>query len=383
MSELSLDQNKALSAFAEKLRTTAEQVEVPVETKSEVSEVTESPSKPVAEEEKKEQPKEQKSQDKEQPLVEETKTPELTSWDADLEIEQKAQTPTYDFNRLGSALELGEVKDESEFLAKVSEIKTKAKQLEEKPYEGIPEDFKTFVEVAKTSGEDEAKAYLANQLVDYTKVDPLQLFEDEFYRDAAKNPKYVKDGKIDWEMVDQAYDQIPDALREFQGKQIQYAKHQTQLQKRQEILQKNQARVEAAERSLAQASRNLNEVLPFEKYGIKFEPKHSTSIYDGITSSKLTKKHLGVSYEALIRSGADMKAVAATVAKAEYTEQMLKFKSNNSKVEAKKELLEKTQNAVIKSPGSIVEPNSEAKQEKTIAQKMAEYKASLQKQGRL
>lgn len=375
MADFSLDQNKALADFANKLK--SESVEVTQETK-----VEEAPVAEIEKPEAKVEAPEEETPEIEAPKPEVERVEEIT-WDADLEIEQKVQTPTYDFKSLGSALELGEVQSESDLIAKISEIKTKAKQLEEKPFEGIPDDLKTFVEVARTSGEEEAKAFLANQLIDYSKVDPLQLFEDEFYRDAAKNPKYHKDGKIDWESIDAAYDGLPDALKEFQGTQLQYAKQQLQLQKRQEIVAKNEARRNNAERSLSEASRNLNEILPFDKYGIKFEPKHTTHIYEGVVNSKLTKKHLGMTYDALVKSGADMKAIAATVAKAEYTEQMLKFKSNNSKVEAKKELLEKTQNAVLKSPGSIVEPSSEAAKPKTPKQLMEEYKARLNSPGRL
>jgi hypothetical protein len=375
MSEINLDQKSALSAFAEKLRATEgeTQAEVPVEANKAAPESTETPDKPEAEEELKEQPK-----------AEETPKEEPQSWDADLEIEQpKEQTSTFDFKSLGSALELGDVKDESELKAKISEFKTRVKQLEEAPYEGISEDLKTFVDIARKSGDEEAKSFLANQLVDYSKVDPLQLFEDEFYRDAASNPRYTKDGKIDWDSVDAAYDTLPDTLKEFQGKQLQYAKHQLQLQKRQEIVAKAEARSQAASKSLMEASKNLNDILPLDKFGIKFEPKHSAQIFEGVTSSKLTKKHLGVSYETLVKSGADMKAITATITKAEYAEQMLKFKSNNSKVEAKKELLDKTQNARIVTPGSTVDPNSEAKKEKSIGEKMAAYKASLNQPGRL
>src|SRR3546814_9881138 len=55
----------------------------------------------------------------------------------------------------------------------------------------------------------------------------------------------------------------------------------------------------SADKTLASATKSLGELLPLETYGIKFEPKHSSEIYNGIVTSKLTKKHLGLSYEDL------------------------------------------------------------------------------------
>jgi hypothetical protein len=68
-----------------------------------------------------------------------------------------------------------------------------------------------------------------------------------------------------------------------------------------------------------------------------------------------------VSYEDLVRSGADMKAVAKTIAAAEYGEQMLKFKSNASLVKAKKEILAKVENVQLSTPAVPAAPETKAK----------------------
>jgi hypothetical protein len=302
----------------------------------------------------------------------------VTSWDADVADAKKEESKIdVDWNSIGSALEFPEIKTKEDLIAKATELKSKLKEYEEKPLAGIPDEFKEVLEVTK-SGVD-WKDYLSNQLIDYSKIDPIQLFEDEFFRDAARNPKYFTDGKFNAQLAEDALDALPEVYREQMGRSIQQGFIQSQKQRQQELRAKAEAKITQAEKSLTTATKNLNELLPFEDYGIKFEPKHSSEIYQGISSSKLTRKHLGVNYEDLVRSGADMKAISATIAKAEYAEKMLKFKSQAAKVEAKKEILDKIQNPQIKSTGTNVQPESETKKELTPAEKMALYIKSQKK----
>lgn len=366
-----------LAAWAAQNQKVDKSANVPVEEPKDNVQPTEESSKPEAQETPKEQPKEETK-----PTEEPSKEPQqevVTSWDAD-ETPTKVEAPKVDWTKIGSALELQEVKSEDDIVAKVSELKTKLKEYEEKPLAGIPEEFKEVLEVSK-SGVD-WKAYLADQLVDYTKLDSdqlIQLFEDDYYARATKNPKFFTDGKFDPNKVDEALDAMPEATREALGLQMAQAKAALQRQRQLEIKAKAEARVIQAEKTLSTATKNLNELLPFESFGIKFEPKHSSEIYQGITNSRLTKKHLGVDYDTLVRSGADMKAISATIAKAEYTEKMLKYKSQTAKVEAKKEILDKIQNPQIKTSGSNVQPESETKKELTAAEKLAFHLKNVKK----
>lgn len=339
--------------------------QVPVEEPKDNVQPTEESVTPKAEETPKEQPKEVAKP------AEETQQEVVTSWDADETTSTKVEAPKADWTKIGSALELQDVKDEDQIVSKVSELKTKLKEYEEKPLAGIPDDFKEVIEITKSGGN--WKDYLASQIVDYTKVDPVQLFEDEFFQDAVKNPKFFVDGKFDQSLAEAELDRMTDFQKTHYGRQIQEGKMHQQRQRQLEIKAKAEARLANAEKSLSTATRDLNELLPFESHGIKFEPKHSSEIYQGITSSKLTKELLGVSYEALVQSGADMKAVAKTIAAAKYAEKMIKFKSQSAKVEAKKELLDKTQNPQIRSTGSNVQPESESKRELTPAEKLAHH----------
>jgi len=369
--------NAALKEWAEKNRSqTQPPVAVPIEETSNSVTPTEEPPKQVAVEAPKEQPKETPAETPTQA------DQQVSIWDADETAEQKVEAPKFSFSKIGSALELDKVESEDDIVTKVSELKSKLKQLEQAPLSGISDDFKEAIEVAK-NGVD-WKSYLAEQLVDYTKLTSeqlIQLYEDEFDKTAVRNPKYFTDGKFDQAKADADLEAVPYIVREQLGAQVANSYTQIQRQRQAQMRQQAEQRRVESDKALSNAARNLQELLPFENYGIKFEPKHSTEIYEGINNSKLTKKHLGVEYDALVRSGADMKAVARTVAAAEYAEKMVKFKAQSSKVEAKKELLDKVQNAQINSPGSAPVPEDPKKKILTPAEKLQHHFSNINRNG--
>jgi len=341
---------------------------VPVEVASASGTTTEAPESATPNE-----PKEQTEATTEQKVAK-VETPEpAKGWDDTPEELVKSSSPEINWNELGSALEFGETKTREEFLTKTSELKSKLKTYEEKPFEGVPEEFRSVIEVAKTG---DWKDYLANQLIDYTKLDPIYEFETDFFNRAEKNLKYFTDGKFDPKLAEEALDTIPESIREVHGQQIIQALAYQQAQRKQQIEQKAQARRQQADTSLADATRKLGELLPLDNYGIKFEPKHASEIYQGITSSKLTKKHLGISYEDLVRSGADMKAVVRSITLAEKGEKMIAFKADGSKTQAKKEILNTLQNVQLNTTGTNLNPDDPEKKIETPAEKLAAWKAS-------
>lgn len=357
------DQKAALLAIRKESQ--AKEVETPVEAVEGSAPATEEVSKT----ESQELPKEQTQ---EETITEVVETP--TSWD-DVVEEKKAEPQKFDFTKLGSAL--GEdIKSEEEFVAKTTELKSKLKALEENPLEGIPEEFKEVIKVAKTG---DWKEYLANQMTDFTKYDPVVEFEQDFLNRAQRNPKYFTDGKFDLQKAEDALDTVPEAMQESQGIQILEAKMRIQAQHKSQMEAQANLKRETAAKTLTQATKNIQELLPFESYGIKFEPKHSQEIYDGINNSKLTKKHLGINYDDLVRSNADMKAIARTIAAAEYAEKMVKFKADASKTEGKKEILSKIQNAQLKTTGSIVNPSDTETKIVSADQKLKAHKEAVRR----
>lgn len=325
----------------EQAATAATTIETPAESK------TEDP-KPAAEVPKVE-PEKPKS---ETPKVDEPSV----SWDATEPVVQ-TESPKIDFSKLGSALELGEIKDEPDFITKVSEIKNQLKQSKETPLQGIPDEFKELIEVTKKTGD--WKTYLAESIVDYTKVSPVKLYEEQAFSELSKLQRFRNgDGSIKEQEILDEIAAVSEVTKTVEGSRIQRALIDQQSNRKAALVNQAKERSLSLEKELGSATKNLNELLPFENYGIKFEQKHSNAIFEGVTNSQLTKKHLGVTYEDLLRSGANMKAVARTIASAEYGEQMLKFKSDAALVKAKKELLGKVENAQITTPAVPAAPES-------------------------
>lgn len=338
----------------------AKTIEAPAEPKSEET-------KPVAETPKVEPEKPKAS---EAPKVDEVPI----SWDVNETPEVKTEPSKFDFSKLGSALELGEIKDEPDFITKVTELKTQLKQSKEAPLQGIPDDFKELIEITKKTGD--WKTYLAESIVDYTKVSPVKLYEEQAFSELSKLQRFRNaDGSAKEQEILDEIATISEVTKTVEGSRIQRYLSDQQAGRKAALLNQAKEKAVALEKEFTSATKNLNELLPFESYGIKFEQKHSNTIFEGVTTSKLTKKHLGVTYEDLTRSGANMKAVAKTFALAEFGEQMLKFKSDAALVKAKKELLSKVENAQITSPAVPASP-VDAK-DKTVLQKYMEH---IQKQ---
>lgn len=306
----------------------------------------------------------------------ETEAPEEVAevgWD-EPEAEVEAPSSPDDFSWVSDLI--GEVKTKDEVKAKISEYKSKLKEYEENPIAGVPEEFSEVIKVAKTG---DWKDYLASQIIDYTQLDPVEEFERDFIQRAQNNPKYFTDGKYDHQKVVDTIDSLPEATRELHGAQILQAKSELQERQRAAIKAKAEAKRTEAEKSLAQSTKSLAEILPLEQYGIKFDQKHSSEIYEGIVNSKLTKKHLGMSYDDLVRSGADMKAVTRSITLAEKGEKMISYKSKASETKAKKEVLKSTQNIQLNTAGTNPTPEDPEVKIKSPAEKLRELRASQQK----
>jgi hypothetical protein len=200
----------------------------------------------------------------------------------------------------------------------------------------------------------------------------MALYENDFFQRNKNNPKFFDEkGQLNEDLLYDELDRIPDDVKYQLGDQQRQALAYQQHQKQAEIRARAEAKIANAESSLAKATNSLPEILPFDNYGIKFEPKHASNLYSGITSSKLTKAHLGPSYDALIAAGVDMTKLTRTLALAEYGEKMIKFKSETAEAKAKKSILETTQNVQLKTPGKAITVEDPTKKVMTPAEKIA------------
>src|SRR5690606_11726880 len=193
------DQKEALGAWSAKNKTevSEEPVAPQTDTTEEVEQQPEATPETVAEPND-EQPEPQQEEPKQEEAPEE---PEA-SWD-DEPVETKVEE---DYSWVSDLIG-EEIKTKEEAKAKVTELKTKLKKLSDKPLEGLPDELKEVIEVAKTG---DWKDYLASQLIDYDKLNPLEEFERDFFKRAQNNPKYFTDGQFDPQKVHDAIDAIPD-----------------------------------------------------------------------------------------------------------------------------------------------------------------------------
>lgn len=304
---------------------------------------------------------------KEQPEV--TPEPEKViekPWDAD-DSEPVAETITpISYEKLGSALKLEGVKSESDIVAKFNEIQTKLQTLETTKaatLEGVPDDLKEVLDLAKNGGD--WKSYMGASSVNWNDYKPAEVFEHEF----SKLPQFTNpDGSFNETAYNDAVDAISEGQKLYEGNRIIQQKINEQQQFKQRQIQVAQQRKEEKDRELVKATMNLSEMLPFNKFGIKFDAKHSDYLFKGISTGQLLNKHF------LNESGDyDMSKITKTIALAEYGEKMVKFQAEKSKTAAKKEILQQTQNIQLEPPTRSVVPDEGSEKFMSAPEKMKKY----------
>ncbi len=236
----------------------------------------------------------------------------------------------------------------------------------------VPDDFKEVLEIAQKGGD--WRTYLSETQIDWSKQNPEKVYE-ELMKQYFVRP----DGSLDEENYLSYIDSKPAYEKRIEGtKMIQQEAHAQQQRQLAWAEQKAQAQQKAA-RELAQATQRLSELLPVKDYGIEFGQKHIDELYRGISNDMLLKKHLLNE-----QGGYDANKLVKTIAFAEYGEKMLKFKSQNAAVQAKKELLQSTQNVKLDKPSAPAEPTvARAAKDLTAKEKMEKYFADQREKGRL
>lgn len=372
INSLSGDQSSQLAEFAAKLRARAEQpiVEQPASTSVETTQASSAPvpevqSLPVADANAtKEDPK------PEVPTA--TEAVELPEWDAEIKTDPTPTAPTVDFEKLGSALKLEGIKSESDLVTKVNEYKTKLQELESQKaatFEGLPEELKEVLDLAKQGGD--WKSYMGASTVNWKNVDPVQLFE----RELAMHFRNT-DGSLDEERYLSALDATPEATKLMEGSRIIQQRIFEQQQFKNRQIEQARIRKQEADQALAQATRKLGDLLPFEEYGIKFDSKHSDYLFNGISNGQLLQKHF------LTDNGQyDMKKVARTIALAEYGDKMIRYQAEKAKIAGKKELLQQTQNVQLDSTKRSAAPDAGSEKQMSVAEKMQKFMESKKSVG--
>lgn len=294
-------------------------------------------------------------------------------WDAGLE--EVKPTASFDLGKLGSALNLT-FNSEDEAISTVREKFAKLQTLESeaaKVYENVPTELKEAMEIAKKGGN--WQEYVGNSFIDTTKLDPVDLFEQEYERQNAHRFK-TPDGKYDQKALYDALDALDDGFVLMQGNYIKSRIVEAQNSKKQAIAAEAARAQETFVKNLGEAARELPTLFPVEKYGIKVEPKHVASLQEGIVSNKLIKKHLG-DIDPSTLTKLDAKKLAQTLAKVEWLEGISTAQLKRGEVKAKKDILARTQNVQIENNGKPAQPDFDGdKKPLSNAEKMKAYVAS-------
>jgi hypothetical protein len=301
------------------------------------------------------------------PTVEET-------WDAGLfntPPTSPSATEAITLSSLSSALKLEDIKSQEDLVNKFNSQETKIKELEQAQQNylaDLDEDFREVFQIAKQKGD--WKGYLSNAVIDYSRVDPIKLFENSVETSQA----YVRpDGSTDYEAIERDLAEIPLAVKRSQGELIKQSLVDKAASRKQAIQKNTEERRTQFGKGIAEAAKQLSTTFPQEKFGLTFEQRHGDFIYEGIRTGKLIEKHFGK----IDVSGADPTKLARTIALAEWGENIAKHNFNQGKVKGQKELLTTAQNVQLGGPPIPPSPTVTSDKPKTAAEKLRD-RASLQ-----
>lgn len=249
----------------------------------------------------------------------------------------------YDYTELGKALGFEDVKSKDDLVKKTSEITSKMRELEAKadaPFSGVPDALKEAVEIAKQGGDYESLLRLKQ--VDYTKFDPIDVFQNSVLRHFTS-----PDGTTNQEKVDEFLDKYTDDQMAWEGNKLIQQYQQAQEAKMSEIKDQAAQRKEANDKRLREVLDKTEEIK-----GFQLKPDIKARLYNDISSGRLMQKMF---YND--KGDFDYKKIVENAFKAEYFDSITNYLSKKSKNEGKKEIINDLTNADIKKPAAIEKPD--------------------------
>jgi hypothetical protein len=278
-------------------------------------------------------------------------------------IENEPKPTAVDLKKLGSAFNL-EVNNEDEFVTK---IKEQFKQLES-PIDGLSEQLKQAIDIEKKGGD--WKSFVTATALDVNALEPVKLFERDFENKHSYRFK-KEDGTIDYEKLDDEIDSIPLWQKVAEGERLKQDIAMRQQAQKAAVIAQAAQQQERFQKSLSEAVKELPSLLPYEKYGMKIEPRHSSYFYEGVANGSLIKKHLG-NIDPATLAKMDSKKIIRTIAIAELGEGIAETQFKKGEVAGKKNLLQTTQNPQLRPQSflpSPAEPEAKTTTDMLVARK--------------
>lgn len=236
--------------------------------------------------------------------------------------------PSFDFTELGKSIGLGEIKDREELVTRIKSLETKA-------LEGVPDNLKKALELAKQGGD--YLSFLGVSQVDYSAVDPTELFKtDLFNRVKQLNPQASKQ---------ELEDRYAEALGSYapiqqlvEGQKLQRGYMDWQKSEANRIEQESRQRKVTADAKVKESIDRLEEV-----NGFKLKSSHKAKMYDYITSGQFQK-------DLFSQEGYNYEAIVEIAFHRNYGKKANEFLWNKAKTTSKKELVKELTNPQIEKP---------------------------------
>jgi hypothetical protein len=217
----------------------------------------------------------------ETPEAEAEETNEFEDWDWEDETEPTTPEAVVDFTSVGKDLGVDTIKTKDDLVNYLSDLKTQlteATKSKETSFEDVPEHLKAAIELAKNGGD--YLQFLKVKSVDYSKVDPVALYE----RDVENYFTNPSTGEVDYDKVDSHLDSLPDTEKELRGLKLRNQLVQEQTYLATQLEQKATEQKIRNEQRLKEAIEKTDEV-----GGIKLKPDFKKKMFDDIQSGKAIK----------------------------------------------------------------------------------------------
>lgn len=257
---------------------------------------------------------------------------------------ETADTPAYDFSKLGNVLGK-EINSEEEFVNSVQSLQAKVKELETSAsqIDDIPTELMKAVQIAKQGGD--YKTALQVNSVDYSNADPVEVFEN-YVIDQLSD----ENGQVDEAQLESYLDSMSDVEKHLKGKELISTYQREQQTINQRIEQEAAERQAKAEEAIKSAVNSKERIA-----GFKLKPEHKQDLVNSISSGQMVKD---------LFYGKDGQYDFGKMAEAYFIvknfDKIQKVYENKIKNGTKKEILENTTNTQLDRTKHQTNPDTKA-----------------------
>lgn len=285
-----------------------------------------------------------------------TATPEesvagTSNWDDELPEttgDEVKATPSLDWTQIGKAIGIEEAKSSEDVVGYVNSLKKSIEEIKSKAvdFEGVPSELVEALEIAKNNGD--YLSYLDIGKIDYSQVDPIELFEDE-----VAEYFYNPDGTF----REQEYNDYLDRQDEFdmrlRGTQIQKALINEQLQQKAILKQKIASQ---KQENLRKLESSLTEFKKVGEYDVT--PKAKKQLYQDLTTGKFLDK-MGIN----LTGSHNWSTLLNTYFKALYFDAIVDFNQKAAKNATLRKEMGQLSNSTVGRPSGHANPVATQKKE--------------------